>query len=83
MFLANKQHTEKRNNVAKPMYSLLALKYKLVDKIEPYYKIYKPTNVLNNGNTKLYLDRDIVTDKTTENNRPNITLQIKKHKLLI
>lgn len=79
-FLANKQYTERHNNVAKQIHRLLALKYKLIDKAEPYYK-YKPLNVLNNEQAKLYWDRDIITDKTTKNNRPDITLTLKEENI--
>lgn len=79
-FLANKQYTERHNNVAKQIHSQLALKYNLLDETEPYYK-YKPTSVLNNESVKLYWDRDIITDKTTTNNRPDITLTLKDRKI--
>lgn len=48
--------------------------------MQPYYK-YKPNTILNNDTVKLYWDRDIITDKTTPNNRPDITLTLKNQRI--
>jgi hypothetical protein len=45
----------------------------------PYYR-YKPANVLENDNFKLYWNRSIITDRTIPFNRPDITLTNKKTK---
>lgn len=79
-FLASKQYTDRHNNVARQVHIYLAKKYKLINNIEPYYK-YKPKQILENDLAKLYWDRDIVTDKTTINNRPDITLTNKLTKI--
>lgn len=78
-FLASKQYTDRHSNVAKQIHLELAKKYKLIETIDPYYK-YKPSSVLENNKAKLYWDRDIITDRTTNNNRPDITLTIKELK---
>jgi hypothetical protein len=77
--LANKEYTNRHDNVTKQIHQQLALKYKLVDSYTPYYT-YKPVNVLENHAVKLYWDRDIITDRTISCNRPDITLTIKSSK---
>lgn len=77
--LANKEYTHRHDNVAKHIHQQLALKHKLLDTNTAYYK-YKPKNVLENDNAKLYWNRDIITDRTILSNRPDITLTIKSTK---
>lgn len=50
----------------------LVEKYMLIDTYTPYYK-YVPEN----KSTKLYCDRSIITDKTIQDDRPDIVLAIK------
>ena len=51
----------------------------MIDDKRPYYK-YTPTNVLENGNLKLYWNRSTLTDKTVTFNRPDVTFMNKKTK---
>jgi len=51
----------------------------LLEEKIPYYK-YTPANLLQNDNFKLYLNRSMLTDKTTPFNRPDITFMNKKTK---
>jgi hypothetical protein len=51
----------------------------LEDPCAPYYE-YEPQVVLENDKYKLYLDLNLVTDKTVHFNRPDITLADKTNK---
>jgi hypothetical protein len=51
----------------------------LIEDRSTYYK-YKPANVLENDNFKLYWNRSIITDKTIPSNRTDITFMNKKTK---
>jgi hypothetical protein len=65
--------------VAKVIHQKLAEAAELIEDKCPYYR-YKPANVLENNNFKLYWNRSIITDKTIPSNRPDITLTNKKTK---
>lgn len=73
-------YKHRHDQVANIIHQKLAHKYKLIsDPILPYYK-YTPKIILENTLYKLYFDRAILTDKTTHNNRPDITLVDKLNK---
>jgi hypothetical protein len=77
--LAVKEYVNRHNNIAKILHHKLAMKRGLIETSIPYYK-YTPHMILENERYKLYWDRTIITDTTTSNNRPDITLigKIKK-----
>lgn len=77
--LAQTDYLHRHNQVANIVHQKLALKHKLTDSKEPYYK-YVPQTVLENTTHKLYFDRAIITDKTIHHNRPDITLIDKQKK---
>ena len=51
----------------------------MIEDKSPYYK-YTQANVLENGNFKLYCNRNTLTDKTIPFNRPDITFMNKQTK---
>lgn len=82
--LASREYTDRHNNVAKIIHTELSLKYKCINERIPYYN-YVPMNVLENDACKLYWDREILTDRTVQHNRPDICLldKLKKEIYLI
>lgn len=74
--LVGTEYTERHNTVAKIIHQALALKCHLLSAQTPYYN-YKPDNVLENEQFKLYYDLTLHTDKTILHNRPDITFQDK------
>lgn len=77
--LAGTDYTERHDTAAKILHQQIALKYKLSESETPYYT-YKPQNVMENEHFKLYWDRTILTDRTIQHNRPDITLIDKTNK---
>lgn len=71
--LAPKQYTQRHDSVGRIIHQEIAKKYSLITNHTPYYK-YQPENILENNTAKLYWNRDIITDKTTPHNKPDITL---------
>jgi hypothetical protein len=67
------------DEVAEVVHQKLAEAAELAEDNCPYYR-YKPANVLENDNFKLYWNRSIITDKTVPCNRPDIILTNKKTK---
>ena len=74
--LANKEYTERHNNVAKILHRALVLKYKIKTVVEPYYR-YEPEKVLENEKAKVYWDRTMMTDQTVTANRPDLIVMEK------
>jgi hypothetical protein len=77
--LAPTKYIKRHDGVAKVLHQILAEAAELIEDKCPYYK-YKPANVLENNNFKLYWNRSIITDKTIPSNRPDITFMKKKTK---
>lgn len=77
--LASTDYTTRHNNVAKIVHQALALKYRLVENMTPYYK-YLPSAILESDTVKLYWDRPILTDNRIAANRPDIVLILKSSK---
>jgi ribosomal protein L37E len=77
--LAPTKYIRRHNEVAKVIHQKLAEAAELTEDKCPHYR-YKPANVLENDNFKLYWNRSIITDKTIPFNRPDITLMNKKTK---
>jgi hypothetical protein len=77
--LAPTEYIKRHGGVAKVIHQKLAEAAELIEDKCPYYK-YKPANVLENDNFKLYWNRSIITGKTVPFNRPDITLTNKKTK---
>jgi hypothetical protein len=71
--LANIEYLHRHNLSAAIVHQQLAKKYKFINEIVPYYE-YQPKTVLENSEVKLYWDREIITDKTINCNRPDIVL---------
>jgi hypothetical protein len=63
----------------KVIHQKLAEAAELIADKRPYYK-YKPANVLENDNFKLYWNRSMIADKTIPANWPDITFTNKKTK---
>jgi hypothetical protein len=74
--LANTEYLNRHNQVAKIIYSQLAVQNKILQHVEPYYK-FNPEPVIENNNFKMLWDRQIITDKTIDHNKPDIVLQNK------
>ncbi|KAI5731489.1 hypothetical protein M8J77_010820 [Diaphorina citri] len=74
--LANIEYLNRHNQVAKIIYSQLAVQNKILQHVEPYYK-FNPEPVIENNNFKMLWDRQIITDKTIDHNKPDIVLQNK------
>lgn len=77
--LAPSEYTTRHDNVCKIIHKALVTKYSLADNIDPWYR-YKPETIHENGQIKLYWNRDILTDHTIAHNRPDITLINKQTK---
>ncbi|CAK1584730.1 unnamed protein product [Parnassius mnemosyne] len=77
--LAQTDYKHRHDQVASIIHQHLALKFKFIQKITPYYK-YKPDIILENNNHRIYWDRTIITDKTIHFNRPDITMYDKNNK---
>ena len=65
------------DGLAKVICRKLAEAAELIEDKSPYYK-YTPVNVLENDSFKLYWNRSMLTDKTIQFNRPDITFKNKK-----
>ncbi|KAL1446751.1 hypothetical protein WDU94_005638 [Cyamophila willieti] len=74
--LANTEYLSRHNQVAKIIYSKLVIQNKILDHVEPYYKL-NPEPVIENEEFKIMWDRQIITDKTIDHNRPDIVFQNK------
>lgn len=74
--LAARDYTNRHNNVARIVHRELCLQYGLVSKSVAYY-IYTPERVLENDKCLVYWDREILTDRTVQHNRPDIFLHDK------
>lgn len=78
--LAHTKYLERHNRVATIVYLELLKLYNLKPVNEnPYYK-YVPVPVVENDIAKIYWDKDIITDKRMEHNRPDITVILKQEK---
>jgi hypothetical protein len=77
--LAPTKYIKRHDGVAKVIHQKLAEAADLIEDKCQYYK-YKPANVLENDNFKLYWNRSITMDKTIPSNRPDITFTNKKTK---
>jgi hypothetical protein len=77
--LAPTEYVKRRVGLAKIIHQKLAESAELIEDKSPYYK-YTPANVLENENFKLYWNRGILTDKTINFNRSDITFMNKKTK---
>jgi hypothetical protein len=75
--LAPTEYIKRHDEVAKVIHQKLAEATELIEDKCPYYR-YKPANVLENNNFKLYWNRSIITDKTLPSNRPDIRVTNKK-----
>ena len=62
--LAPIKYVKRHDGLAKIIHQKLAETAEFIDDKSPYYK-YTPANVLENENFKLYWNRSILTDKTT------------------
>jgi hypothetical protein len=71
--LSNTEYLHRHNLTAVIVPQQLAKYYNLITEIVQYYE-YKPKRVLENSDTKLYWDREIITDQTINCNRPDIVL---------
>lgn len=70
--LAATEYTERHNNVAKIIYQHLIKKIDNTHEHQPYYK-YEPSSVYSTDTHKIYWNRTIITDRTINHNRPDIT----------
>jgi len=77
--LAPTEDVKRYDGLAKIIHQKLAEAAELIDNKSPYYK-YIPANVLENENFKLYWNRNILTDKTKNYNRPDIIFMNNKPK---
>ena len=77
--LAATKYVKRLDGLAKVIHQKMAEAAELINDKSPYYK-YRPANVLENENFKLYWNRSILTDKTIPFNRPDITFMNKKTK---
>jgi hypothetical protein len=77
--LAPTDYLKRNDGLAKIIHQKLAEAAELIERKSPYYK-YTLANVLENDNFKLYWNCSILTDKTIQFNRPDITLMNKKTK---
>lgn len=78
--LAPTDYKLRHDQVSHIIHSKLAKKHRLPQKVDaPYYQ-YHPEAVLENETHKLYWDRSILTDRTIQHNRPDITLWDKSAK---
>jgi hypothetical protein len=77
--LAPTEYIKRHDGVAKAIHRKLAEAAELTEDKCPYYR-YKPANLLDNDNFKLYWNRSIITDRTVPSNRPGITFTNKKTK---
>jgi hypothetical protein len=77
--LAPTKYIKRHDGVAKVIHQKLAEAAELTEDKCPYYR-YKPANMLENDNFKLYWNRSIITDETIPSNRPDITLTNKETK---
>jgi hypothetical protein len=71
--LAPKEYINRHNNVAKIIHIELGLKYGYVTEKQPYYR-YTPQEFIENERCKVYWDKNILTDRTTPHNKPDICL---------
>jgi hypothetical protein len=77
--LARTECVKRRDGVAKVIHQKLAEAAELIEDNCQYYR-YKPANVLENDNFKLYWNRSIITDRTVPSNWPDMTVTNKKTK---
>jgi hypothetical protein len=77
--LAPTEYIKRHDEVGKVIHQKLAEAAELIEDKCPYYR-YKPANVLEIDNFKLYWNRSIITDKTVPFNRPDIPLTNKETK---
>ena len=77
--LTQSDYKHRHDQVGNIVYQKIALKYKLINTITPYYN-YTPNVVAENNSCRRYWDRSIIIDKTVRHNRPDITLVVKEKK---
>ena len=77
--LAPTEYVKRHDGLAKIIHQKLPEADELIDVKSQHYK-YTPANILENENLKLYWNRSILTDKTIDFNRPDITFMNKKNK---
>jgi len=77
--LAATEYVKRHDGLARIIHQKLAEAAELIGNKSPYIK-YTPAIVLENENFKLYWNRSIVTEKTINFNRPDITFMNKKTK---
>ena len=77
--LAPTEYIKRHDGLAKIIHQKRAEAAELIDDKSLHYK-YRPANVLENENFKLYWNRSILTDKTVHFNQPDITFMNKKTK---
>lgn len=78
--LAATDYTERHNSVCKIIHQELVLKCDLSSEPRKRYYEYQPEPVLENSEYKLYWDRTILTNRSVQYNRPDITLVNKRSK---
>lgn len=71
--LAPNEYMRRHNNVAKIIHQYICRHYDPSVSIIPYYK-YKPQNITETQEARIYWDRTIQTDRTVQHNRPDITI---------
>lgn len=77
--LAPTEYKARHDAVGAIVHKALVKKYNLVAETSPWY-IYKPLNVLESDDVKLYWDRSILTDRTVQHDRPDLTLWHKRER---
>ena len=77
--LAPTDYKARHDNVAKILHLELIRKYRFETEMQPYYA-YQPPKVLENDLARIYWDRGIITDKSIDHNRPDITVIDKTEK---
>lgn len=71
--LAPTSYLRRHNNVAKIIHLALRRKYNLLEGFTPYYK-YKPPELVQGGQVKIYWDTQIITDRAVSHNKPDILI---------
>jgi hypothetical protein len=71
--LAPTDYKNRHDQVAEIIHIELAKIHNLLQNSPPYY-IYSPDPYMENDSTKLYWDKQIISDKTLEFNKPDIIL---------
>lgn len=77
--IAHTEYLQRHNHVAKIIHQQLATKHNLLRNCPPYYR-YTPSPVLENDNVTMYWDKQILTDRTVDYNKPDIVFINKKER---